>query len=31
VTELEMVDAQDMGPKQSRKKLRGRCVEDENR
>jgi len=26
-----MVDAQDMGPKQSRKKLRGRCVEDENR
>jgi hypothetical protein len=26
-----MVEAQDMGSKQPGKKLRGRCVEDENR
>jgi len=30
VTELEMVDAQDMGPKQPGKNLSGRYVEDEN-
>jgi len=26
-----MVDAQGLGPKQPGRKLRGRCVEDENR